>query len=85
MSRYGLTLALSIALLLQLGLPRAHSAALEDFVRDPVLLDVKISPDGRHLAMLRRETGDRSLILTNWNALCTGTRSHPPAPSSQAG
>ncbi|NJN51692.1 MAG: S9 family peptidase [Gammaproteobacteria bacterium] len=51
---------------------------IEDFTRDSTLRNVKISPDGRHLAMLRREAKDTIFIIRSTDmSVATGVNSSP--------
>lgn len=54
----------------------AWGATLEDYLRTAPLVDIQISPDGKHLAMLRREEKDTLYVVTRAdNSVVTGVSS----------
>ncbi len=71
-----LHLKLTIAVLLAaFGVP-SLAASMADFVRPAPLIDIQISPDGEHLAMLRREARDTLYVVKRAdNSIVTGVSS----------
>ena len=54
----------------------AHSVTVADFVRPTPLVDIQISPDGKHLAMLRREEIDKLYVVRRSdNSIVSGVNS----------
>ncbi|MCH9695558.1 MAG: alpha/beta fold hydrolase [Gammaproteobacteria bacterium] len=45
--------------------PAFAAPTIEDFVKEPDILDVKLSPDGKHLAMIINEPGRRMIVVRN--------------------
>ncbi len=70
------TFRMLIALACMLAPVTARPVSIDDFVNRPVLRTVKISPDGKHLAMLRREAKDTLFIIKRTDmSVVTGVNS----------
>ena len=65
--------AIVIALLIgcNLFIIKAHAITLESFSRHLEYYDIKISPDGKHLAALVNADGGKKLIFLDTNTYCS--------------